>query len=85
MEHSQSGMSRHMLIMVLCCAIPMVAIAAIAAFRIPLPDVLRYGVILLCPLSHFIMMAFMGGHKAEKEAGGSVTGPGRQDKSTSCH
>jgi hypothetical protein len=84
-EHSQSGMSRHMLIMVLCCAIPMVAIAAIAAFRIPVPDVLRYGVILLCPLSHFAMMAFMGDHKHEKPAGEGVTGPGGQDKGTSCH
>ncbi len=83
MEHSQSGMSRHMLIMVLCCAIPMVAVAAIAAFRIPLPDVLRYGVILLCPLSHFVLMGLMGRDKHDQHSGESMTGV--KDKGTSCH
>ncbi len=83
MEHSQSGMSRHMLIMVLCCAIPMAAIAVIAAFRIPLPDVLRYGVILLCPLSHFVLMSLMGQDKHDKHSGESMTGV--KDKGTSCH
>lgn len=82
MEHSQSGMNRHMLIMVLCCLIPMAAIVAIAAFGIPLPGVLRYAVTLLCPLG-FVLMMLMGGHKHETPAGEAEAGS--PDKGASCH
>ena len=60
MEHSTSHGNRHMLLMILCCLIPVAAMGAIFVLKIPAPQVLTYGLILLCPLSHVLMMGIMG-------------------------
>ena len=49
----------HWLLMLLCCLIPLVGIAAIVVFRVPTSSVLYFGLVLLCPLLHLVMMGSM--------------------------
>ena len=59
----------HMWLMILCCLIPVVGIVLVSFFKVPLNNVLFYGMILLCPLSHLLMMRSMGhDHSSEQHA-----------------
>lgn len=51
---------KHGLIMVACCFIAMGALAAVLLFKVPVNNVFVVLMILICPLSHFLMMGLMG-------------------------
>ena len=65
---------KHVLIMLACCLIPLVALAAIFVFKIPVTSVIYVGILLLCPVLHLLMMRNMLGHPAERGASGDHTG-----------
>lgn len=56
---------KHMWLMVACCLIPLVGLAAIYIFKIPVNTVVLVGMVFFCPLSHFLMMGLMG-HEREQ-------------------
>jgi len=51
---------KHALIMAACCLIPIAGFILVSVFNIPLKSVFYFALILFCPLSHLLMMKFMG-------------------------
>lgn len=59
--------SKHVYLMLACCLVTVAALAAISAFQVPMSTVLLFGLVLLCPLSHLLMMKFMiDDHSADR-------------------
>lgn len=50
---------KHTLIMVVCCLIPVTAFAAFFIFNVPLNTVILFALVLMCPLSHLLLMKYM--------------------------
>jgi hypothetical protein len=65
---------KHTLLMLACCLVPLLALGAIFLFKLPVSQVLYFGLILLCPLSHLLMMRGMmhgEGHSHESQRAAS--------------
>ena len=62
--------------------IPLAGLAAIWLFRIPASNVLYFGLILLCPVLHLLMMRGMAGHNHD-ESGAGKAADGQAH--ASCH
>jgi hypothetical protein len=51
---------KHVVLMLLCCLIPIGILAAVVLLRIPLGSVLTFALVLACPLAMLLMMRTMG-------------------------
>jgi hypothetical protein len=51
---------KHKLIMLACCVIGMGSVLAVFVFQVPVNNVLFGLMLLICPLSHVLMMGMMG-------------------------
>ncbi len=53
---------KHLLLMAICCTVPIMALAAILLFQIQISTVLLLGLFLPCPAHHLWMMRGHTGH-----------------------
>lgn len=71
--------NRHLWLMLLCCLIPIAALGAIFLLGIPVSSALFIGILLLCPLLHFLMMG-TGGHAHGEETSPDMSPTMTEDK-----
>ncbi len=57
-ESNKSGNYSHTLMMILCCLIPLVLLGVLWFAGVP-QNILFFGIILLCPIMHLVMMKNM--------------------------
>ncbi|MBZ0308270.1 MAG: DUF2933 domain-containing protein [Anaerolineae bacterium] len=58
---------KHLLIMLVCCLVPIIGLALAAFLSVPLGKVGFYGIMLVCSLLHLVMMRHMlgGNHEVQ--------------------
>lgn len=63
---------KHLILMILCCVVPMGVFFVLFALGIPLNRLFLFAMILLCPLSHVFMMRGMKHHEQDDHASEST-------------
>ncbi len=61
-DHSGGGMGKHMLLMAICCLVPLLLIGAVGTFGLslgPLQGLVPFVAALMCPLMMIVMMGSM--------------------------
>ncbi len=59
--------NKHAVLMLACCLIPLAALGMVYLFHASTSSVLFYGLVLLCPALHFVMMRGMMGEHTHHE------------------
>ena len=68
-QHKKHGMGKHMILMILCCSIPIILLLLLPLLNIEgdkLRNLFSIGIFLLCPLLHIVMMGGMMKHGKKK-------------------
>ena len=68
-SHSRRTDTRMTWLMVLGCLLPLAVLAAIYLLNLPMNMILVGALLLLCPLSHLLMMRYMGHNHRPPPAG----------------
>jgi len=72
---------KHLILMILCCVVPMGVIFVLFALGIPLNRLFLFAMILICPLSHIFMMRSMKHHEHDDHASESTKIKASENKS----
>ena len=57
---------KHWMLMAIGCGLPLLGLTAVFLFKLQLSSVLLFGLVLLCPLVHLLMLRSHGGHDHQK-------------------
>ena len=71
----QSG-NKHMLIMVLCCLVPLAILFTVTILGVPLGNIATFALVLMCPLMHLFILHDEGNEGARGPKPGGL--PRRQ-------
>jgi hypothetical protein len=84
-DHSGGGMGKHMLLMLICCLVPLLLIGAVGTFGLslgPLQGLVPFAAALMCPLMMIVMMRGMmqgqGGDHSHHHVDAPHTQPTKQ-------
>lgn len=58
---------QHLFLMILGCVAPIIVLTAVFVFQMQLSRFLLFGLVLLCPISHLLMLRYHGNHPHQEQ------------------